>query len=203
MIDSYPNIAIVVLAAGASKRMGEPKQLLKWGDSTLINYSIDSVSKVNLNEIIVVLGAHFELIKNDIKNSKVTILYNQNWEMGLGTSIAFAVQYLKLKVDGVMFVLCDQPFITADFLKEMISKFQPHKNQILATSYGNGQYGVPVLFDKYYFEELSHLNDDYGAKQLLNKYQFQVETLVSPNENMDLDTKQDYTNLYQSKFKKS
>ena len=95
MLDSQSNIAIVILAAGASKRMGEPKQLLKWGDTTLINHAINTAVAVNSKEILLVLGAHYELIEKSIENSEVTILNNLHWEKGLGKSIAFAIDYLQ------------------------------------------------------------------------------------------------------------
>ncbi|OYX28499.1 MAG: hypothetical protein B7Z06_01400 [Flavobacteriales bacterium 32-35-8] len=204
MIASQSNIAIVILAAGASKRMGEPKQLLKWGDTTLINHTINTAVAVNAKEIILVLGAHFELIKKNIDNSEVTLLNNVHWEKGLGTSIAFAVEYLQnsqSSVDGVLVILADQPFIMSDFLKLMISKFVVSKNHIIATSYSDDKLGVPALFDASYFEELSKLDDDFGAKLILKKYHSEVIPLCPPTENMDLDTKLDYTNLYQSNFK--
>jgi molybdenum cofactor cytidylyltransferase len=204
MMESPSHIAIVVLAAGASKRMGSPKQLLKWGDGTLIGNAIETVSKLASNELIVVLGAHYELIKNVIQTSPVTILNNENWENGLGSSIAFAVEYLqnsKSNVDGVLITLCDQPLITADFLNLFISKFQSGKNQILATSYGNGKQGVPVLFDKVYFNDLEKLNSDEGAKEILKKYSSHVEALTPQMDNKDLDTSEEYTALYQTHFK--
>lgn len=204
MMESPSHIAIVVLAAGASKRMGSPKQLLKWGDGTLIGNAIETVSKLASNELIVVLGAHYELIKNVIQTSPVTILNNENWEKGLGSTIAFAVEYLqnsKSNVDGVLITLCDQPLITADFLNLFISKFQSGKNQILATSYGNDKQGVPVLFDKVYFNDLEKLNSDEGAKEILKKYSSHMEALTPPMDNKDLDTSEEYTALYQSHFK--
>lgn len=204
MMESPSHISIVVLAAGASKRMGSPKQLLKWGDGTLIGNAIETVSKLASNELIVVLGAHYELIKNVIQTSPVTILNNENWEKGLGSTIAFAVEYLqnsKSNVDGVLITLCDQPLITADFLNLFISKFQSGKNQILATSYGNGKQGVPVLFDKVYFNDLEKLNSDEGAKEILKKYSSHVEALTPQMDNKDLDTSEEYTALYQTHFK--
>lgn len=205
MMESPSHIAIVILAAGASKRMGKPKQLLQWGETNLIGHTINTALEVNPKEIMVVLGAHFELIKTEVENSNVTIFNNPHWEKGLGTSIAFAIEHLQTSesnIDGVLIMLCDQPFVTSDFLKTMISDFKADTHQIMATSYGNGKCGVPALFDKTYFSELMALEDDYGAKYLLQKHQLNVETLVPPMDNMDLDTNEDYTNLYQSNFKK-
>lgn len=198
------NIAIVILAAGASRRMGEPKQLLRWGETTLINHTINTAIEVNSNEIIVVLGAHFELIENEIKNPNITILNNKDWEKGLGTSIACAVEYLKMSqsaLDGFLIILADQPFITGDFLKLIISKYAVSKKRIIATSYGSDKIGVPALFNTSYLEELSQLNDDFGAKLILKKYHSEVLPISPPTKNIDLDTNEDYINLYQSNFK--
>ena len=105
MIKKRPNIITVVLAAGASSRMGTPKQLLRWGDSSLLKHTIQTVLKVQKQEVIVVLGANFEKIKKEISNCSVTILNNTSWELGLGKSIAFAVEYIQntfKDVDGVL-----------------------------------------------------------------------------------------------------
>lgn len=205
MLESSPNIAIVILAAGASKRMGTPKQLLKWGDQTLIENSIKEAQGANSKSVLVVLGANFDLIKNHIRDdSQITILNNPHWEQGLGTSIAIAVEHLQnsnSSVDGVLITLCDQPLITSDYLGLLISKFQSGKNQIIATSYGRGKQGVPVLFDKVYFNELLGLNDDQGARDILKRQANNVIGVTPPESNVDLDTKEDYSKLYQLKFK--
>ncbi len=189
------NIAVVILAAGASNRMNEPKQLLKWGNSTLLGSTIEKAIKLNANKVVVVLGANYLLINKTIEQSKITILNNENWKNGLGNSIAFAVKHIlqtKIKADAILFMLADQPFIEVDFLNAMINQFQVEKQSILATSYNDKKYGVPAIFDKTYFEELSLLNDDNGAKHLLIKYKASVKILIPKSENIDLDTIQDY-----------
>jgi molybdenum cofactor cytidylyltransferase len=204
MLESSPNIAIVILAAGGSKRMGSPKQLLKWGDQTLIEHSIEEAQGVNPKSVLVVLGANFNLIKNHIPDLQITIINNPHWEQGLGTSIAIAVEYLqssKSRVDGLLVTLCDQPLITSDYLGFLLSKFQSGKNQIFATSYGDGKHGVPALFDKVYFNELMGLRDDQGARDILKRQANNVIGVTPPESNVDLDTKEDYANLYQLKFK--
>lgn len=199
------NIVTVVLAAGASTRMGSPKQLLNWGNSTLLEHTLNTVLELNSSEVVVVLGANFEIIKNEISKYPVTVLNNTSWKVGLGKSIAVAVEYIQkldYKVDGVMIVLADQPLIDSRFLGELCNAFNPNNNQIITTSYKNGKRGVPVIFDKHYFEELMLLNDDDGAKTLLKTYANSVNSLKPQSENLDIDSKEDYNYLHKKIFKK-
>tara|TARA_R110002049_G_scaffold248695_4_gene423171 strand:+ start:9471 stop:10076 length:606 start_codon:yes stop_codon:yes gene_type:complete len=196
-------IAVVVLAAGSSKRMETPKQLLKWGNGTLITHTIQTALKLNTDSVYVVLGANFQLIKKTINHFSITILNNENWEQGLGTSIACAskhIQKQKPKIDAVLFILADQPFITSDYLNELVSSFSPHKNQIIASSYQNRKYGVPALFDAFYFEQLSKLKDDFGARNILKENESFMKALKPPVKNVDLDFKEDYDRFYKENF---
>ncbi|MEL0650165.1 nucleotidyltransferase family protein [Algibacter sp. TI.3.09] len=199
------NIVTVVLAAGASTRMGSPKQLLNWGNSSLLEHTLNTVLELNSSEVVVVLGANFEIIKSEISKYPVTVLNNTSWKVGLGKSIAVAVEYiqkLNYKVDGVMIVLADQPLINSRFLGKLCNAFNPNNNQIITTSYKNGKRGVPVIFDKHYFKELILLNDDDGAKTLLKTYATSVKSLKPQSENLDIDSKEDYNYLHKEIFKK-
>jgi molybdenum cofactor cytidylyltransferase len=198
------NIVTIVLAAGASTRMGQPKQLLPWGDSFLLKHTIQTVLKLKNQEVIVVLGANFESIKKEISDCSVTVLNNTAWDLGLGKSIAVAIDYVSKtfnSIDAVLITLADQPLISSIFLEHLLCKFSLNKNKIVATSYGKGKYGVPVIFDKFYFKELTQLNNDEGAKHLLKKYKASVEVLNSTTENLDIDSKEDYNSLYRKKSK--
>lgn len=197
------NIAVIILAAGASKRMETPKQLLNWGSETLISNAIQKALKLNTDEVIVVLGANYELIKDEIQDFPITILYNTDWELGLGKSIAYSVNYLlekKSKIDGVLIKLVDQPFITVDYLNELILNFSTTNKQIIATLYDHKKVGVPAIFDKMYFKKLSHLNDDYGAKSIMRKNESSIKALPPPVKNVDLDFKEDYEKFYKENF---
>lgn len=203
MSDDTSNIAIVILAAGASKRMGSPKQLLKWGNESLLTHAINKALNVKDSEVIVVLGANHGSIQKEIEQFPITILKNSNWKEGLGKSIACAAKYvieLKPKTNGLVITLADQPLIDTEFLKIIIQNFYQDRNQIVATSYGNRKNGVPALFDSHYFEELSNLSNDNGAKHILKKHESSVVSLQLQQENLDIDSIEDYEFLYDLKF---
>ena len=107
--------------------MGTAQQLLKWEDSTLLEKAIDTALKLKADEVIVVLGANYNNIKKEIKNYPITVLNNKDWQVGLGRSLAFGVDYLlssNFKLDGCLVTLADQPLINHVFLSHLITLFQ-------------------------------------------------------------------------------
>ncbi len=193
------NIAVLIPAAGASSRMGTPKQLLKWGATTLLGHTIETALQLKAQETVVVLGAHFRKIKEGIAAYECVILEHVNWESGLGSSIAFGMKHLlqtDLKVDGVLILLGDQPLIDAPYLQSMVKAFTPGEQQIVATAYGTQKCGVPALFDTLYFDELSVLSEDQGAKAIIERHTTSVLTLPAPPNSLDIDTPEDYERLY-------
>jgi molybdenum cofactor cytidylyltransferase len=195
------NIAVLIPAAGASQRMGSVKQLLEWGTSTLLGHSIETVRSLKCSEICVVLGANYDIIKSEIDSYPIKIVNNEEWESGLGRSIAFGVQHLidsSFTIDGILIMLADQPLIDANYLNSMIEIFKPEEQQIIATYYDNHKQGVPALFDKTYFEELTKLSDDKGAKEIIEKYSNNVTMLTAHGRISDIDTQQDYEDLYKA-----
>lgn len=199
MLNKTSNIAVIILAAGASSRMGTPKQLLKWKNTTLLGHALKTAKGLNQSKIVVILGANFELIKAKVNLDKCEILKNKNWEEGLGKSIVTGVSHIlrnDINIDGVLVMLADQPLVDGSYLNTMIIEYREGPFQIIATSYKNGKQGVPVLFDKAYFEELSQLNDDKGAKEILRKYAENVTIIDAPHDVSDIDTLKDYEALY-------
>jgi molybdenum cofactor cytidylyltransferase len=195
-----PKIAILILAAGNSSRMADVKQLLPWNDTFLLNHTINNAAQLNHSKTHVVLGANCEQIKSAINRANIEIIYNKEWKKGLGSSIAFGVKHIKSKkqFDCVLTILADQPLIDTDYLSELVNLFEIKKNQIIASSYGNKKVGVPALFDGIYFDELSTLNEDKGAKQILKKHNTFVKTLNAENLITDIDTIEDYEQLYKA-----
>lgn len=193
-------IAIVVLAAGNAKRMGKSKQLLPWRDSTLLGSVITNVLSVDADIFFVVLGAYRNEIEKKIDLSKIIVLINENWQQGLGSSIALAITEIDKKypdINAVLFVLADQPFISSIHLNTMLELHNKEKEAIIVTRKDDYR-GVPVLFPKKIFSELMLLSNDEGAKQIINKNKTKVREVVTDNNTADIDTFEYYIALHKN-----
>ena len=184
----------LLIAAGASKRMGSPKQLLPWGSKTLIEHHIDSLQKAKLS-ITVVLGANAELIRETIAHLDVQVVFNNDWEMGMGSSIACGAKEIPESANGLLIALVDQPLITSEHFQKMIHRFQPEHNQILVSQSDYGITGPPTLFDVAYLEELKLLKGDQGAKPIIKKHADQVLVLDPDCLLEDIDTPEAYQRM--------
>ncbi len=191
------NIAIVILAAGASSRMGQAKQLLPWQDTTLLGNAIRNAKASHTNSVTVVLGANAEAIRNEISESQIAIVENLGWASGLGSSIACGTNFLirkKNKPNGILVMLADQPLIDAAYLNAMMAAFNPQQEMIIATAYQD-RAGVPALFSKDYYKKLTKLDDDFGAKKIIDGDKKKVSILDLGQITVDIDTKSDYKKL--------
>lgn len=190
--------AIILLAAGASTRMGSPKQLLPYQDDNLLQHAIDTASGTGFSPVIVVLGAKADDIFPVIKNNNITIVENKQWQEGLGSSVRVGISTLMEHapgVDSVLLMLCDQPFVTSTLLRQLVETKAATNKHIIASRYRDTT-GVPVLFDKSFFPELLELWGQDGAKKLLIQYAAEVATVFFPEGAVDIDTKEDYEKLF-------
>jgi len=190
-----PKIAVLILAAGTSKRMGEPKQLLAWKNTTLLGNCIEEALMTGLKEVYVVIGANANQITPELEKYPVSTVLNKNWKAGLGNSIGSGVKYIlgKKKVDSILILLADQPFVKASDLKLLIEKTNKNPKTIVASKFKDlKEAGVPIIFNAAYFHELSELNTEKGAKSILKKY-YDLVTEVSIDVVFgDVDTKSQY-----------
>ena len=190
-------IPILLLAAGSSTRMGQPKQLLPWGNQTLIGHQIQTLLKTD-HPVHVVLGSNSNLVIPVIEKFPGTIFINTDWESGMGSSISFGIRQIIQKfpeADGVLITLLDQPLITTSYFQKMLGAFQSGLQQILVSRSASGWTGVPVLFDKCYFKELAELRNEEGAKKIVKRHEEKV-ILVDGDELLeDMDTFQNYQQL--------
>ena len=191
------NLHVLLIAAGASKRMGSPKQLLKWGSKTLIKHQIDILQQVNLN-VSVVLGANAELIEETIKDLNVGVFFNEDWQNGMGSSIACGAKELVLhkeSFEGILIALVDQPLISSEHFLKMIKNFESGKHQIIVSQTDSGITGPPVLFDVAYLDELKTLQGDEGAKPIIKKHSEKVILIPSEDCLEDIDTPEAYQRM--------
>ena len=194
---NHPQVPLILLAAGESKRMGMPKQLLTYRGSSLIRHAVTMAVTSQCNPIIVVLGANSDRISPEISNLPVHITYNIQWQQGMSASIATGIKTIlemKTNFDAVVVALADQPFITAQAYNRLIERYSAKHPLAIASKYSN-TIGVPALFDRTLVPELSHMNHQGGAKQILNQSSDSNLNLDLPEAAIDIDTITDYQKL--------
>ncbi|MBQ0733043.1 nucleotidyltransferase family protein [Aquimarina celericrescens] len=197
-----PKIAHLILAAGASSRMGKPKQLLSWGDTTLIGHAI--VQSLSIKEVTtwVILGANYDLIKREVSRFPVTPINNVNWALGIGSSISVGVKTIrkeKSKYNAVLISLIDQPLIDVEHYKTLITEFDLYSNSLVASDLG-GRIGVPAIFSKSFFNELELLKEDFGARYIIKNKINGVKVVSAIEKGIDIDTNEQYQAIKKSKF---
>ena len=186
------DVAGVILAAGESSRLGKPKQLLKWQGDTLLNNTIRIALESNLNPVIVVLGAFYREIKESLLiTDRVRVVRNLAWKKGQSTSLIAGINALENYETSLVYMLCDQPLITSEFISKIVAKgkFTGADVVMLRT---NGKRTPPVLFSNRCFDRILSLKGDKGARDIVDE--FSIEYLENNDAmlNADIDTDQDY-----------
>ena len=188
---------IIILAAGRSARLGSPKQLLSYQGKNLLQHTIDIAFESEIGPIIVVLGSGIEDISAKLNTNSLTIIENPYWENGMASSVVCginAMNNLHPDTEAAILMVCDQPFVSAKLLKDLIKKQKDSGSSIVASSYEN-IHGTPALFHKEHFNELSALTGDSGARSLIKSYAESIEAIPFDQGIIDIDTLEDYRNL--------
>lgn len=191
---------IIILAAGASTRLGAPKQSLQFKGKTLLQIAIVAAVNSECKPVILVTGSNAEAILIEADISGVSVVHNADWVHGMASSIRKGINELQKLVPGIdaaIVLLCDQPFVDAALLKNLLQHKIETGKKIVACSY-NGMVGVPVLFDKTFFEDLLLLEGEQGAKKILLQHKDEVFAVNFPKGAIDIDTQADYTALINS-----
>lgn len=197
MTKAHPKIALIILAAGESKRMGQPKQLLPWKETTLLGHCIQEAKLSCADDIYVVLGAYYNSIKQSLTSRNITFLKHDQWALGLGHSIRFGISHIKdQSYDGALLILADQPQVNSIYINRILSTFHHSDTKsIIATSYPKSK-GIPILFGACFFEDLILNTPAKGAKSILQKHNQNLISLKPENNLEDIDTQDDYKRLY-------
>jgi molybdenum cofactor cytidylyltransferase len=187
---------VLVMAAGASTRLGQPKQLVKLGGRPVLHRVVASAVSLAGHAVTVVLGAHAREMTHLLAHSPASVVVHRGWEEGLGSSIRFGVAALPPACSAAMIVLGDQVAITADDLKRLASAWGGEESVIAASVYEQ-RLGVPAIFPRICFPELAELRGDQGARLVLERNQYRLTRVPMPNAALDLDTPGDLAALTQ------
>jgi molybdenum cofactor cytidylyltransferase len=186
-------VSAIVLAAGEAIRMGVPKQLLKFGQNTIIEHTIDNLLDSEIFEVIVVLGYKAERVAGLISDRPIKLVTNKNYEQGISSSISAGLKSVQKKATAVMFCLADQPFIDSQTINKIIQEFAAHHKGI-AIPYYQGQQGNPVIFSKKYIEDFFSLKGDTGGSQIISRNPDDILRVDVPCRGVivDIDTRDNY-----------
>jgi len=167
---SAPNVAAVLLAAGGSTRMGEPKQLIRLGGRSLVRRASEVALRSRCEALFVVAGAESGVIRSELGDLRATVVIARNWHEGLSRSIRCGVDAVSRSADpsfdALLLLLADQPEVTCAHLNALLDAYRTNEAAMVATQYA-GTLGVPAVFGRRHFTALGALPGDRGAKTLL------------------------------------
>ncbi len=173
-------IAAVILAAGASRRLGEPKQLVQFMQETLLERAVRVAVEAGCRPVVVVLGASSEAILAHSALAPAKIVLNPEWEEGMASSIRAGIRGLPPAIEAALLLTCDQPAVTAGHLRRLAAEAP---GEPVASAYA-GRQGVPAYFPAAAFAELLQLSGDQGARRLLAA----ARARTLPGGEIDVDT---------------
>ena len=193
-------IAAVVLAAGASTRMGTAKQLLQIDGRPLVQHVLDNVQRSGVGEIILVLGHSAAAIQRELKLEGAKVVVNENFLQGMGTSLKSGLARVDSQVQAALIILADQPFVRPETLDQLIAAHERTRAQIVIPTY-RGFRGNPVLLDRSVFPEVMGLSGDIGCRAIFGEHQDGIVKLEVGDVGilLDIDQKSDYESFRNSK----
>jgi len=197
--DSLP-VPAILLAAGASTRLGQPKQLLRlsaFGGETLLDRAVALAQASGAAPIFVILGAHAQEIHLGCELLDCILVHNEAWEEGMASSLRVGIAAVLENTpaaSGVMVMVCDQPGLSAEHLRSLLDVHQEDSNRVTASRYA-GRMGVPAIFPRGMFPALLELQGDQGARTLLQQSGTVVHTIAFPEGELDLDSPEDLQRL--------
>ena len=183
-------VAGVILAAGASVRLGRPKQLLRFRGETLIRRAVRLAGEAGLTPVHVVVGYRGGEVSAALGElgDTVAVVTNRDWQQGMGSSLACGVASLPATAAAVLVLVTDQPYLSAELLAAVMARSRNAATSLVACRYASGAVGVPALFDRRHFAELAALSGDRGARSLFARHAASLATVSFPQGDADIDT---------------
>jgi molybdenum cofactor cytidylyltransferase len=187
-------VAAVVLAAGGSTRFGKSKQLAAFRGETFVRHIVAAAIEAGCAPVIVVVGEDAAQITLELSGLAASIVMHSQWPIGLGSSIGVGVEHVidsAAEPDAAILLACDQPFVNAATLRQLIQLRLTSSKPIVASAYA-ATLGIPALFDRSCFPDLLQLKGDTGAKGVILSRQHDVAPFNFPAAAIDIDTPADY-----------
>lgn len=180
-------IAVILLAAGGSRRLGKAKQMLSYRDQPLLVCAAEQALSLDLS-VYVILGKNPVQLGQQLTPLPVKTIINPIWQQGISSSIQCGLQHINDSVDGTLFMLCDQPFIPLTHYQALLRLAVENPQKIIATQYPLGHSGVPAVIPHRFFSELLQLSGDKGAQKIIKQHANDVISLFCQEAAWDIDT---------------
>jgi molybdenum cofactor cytidylyltransferase len=193
-----PILHVLVLAAGAARRFGSPKQLVRIGGRPLLHRAAGIAAEVAGQGVTVVLGSYADQLAPLLGHSPCTVVINRRWEEGIASSLREGIRALPSTCDGVLVLLADQVSVTAHDLARLAAAWRAQPEWLIAASY-EGHTGVPAIFPRWTFPGFNDLRGDTGARSMLDRHAGRMLRVAMPNAAVDIDTPEDLLALTDSR----
>jgi molybdenum cofactor cytidylyltransferase len=188
-------ISAIVLAAGQATRFGRCKQVLRLGDKTILDHVLDSVRASRIEDMVVVLGAHADEIREKVRITE-RIVTNDDFASGMSTSIQAGLRALPPDAEAALIVLGDQPFVTPPTIDLLIEEYRRSRPGVVIPAY-HGFRGNPVLVDRSLFAEMLSIRGDIGCRAIFGEHAQSIVQVPVDDRGVlvDIDTKEDFDTL--------
>ena len=181
-------LAVIVMAAGASKRFGAPNKLLQpLHGKPLLQYTLDLAKKIPAQKRVAVCSTDTAAIAG---TEGFTVVVNQHPEEGQSSSMRLGIALCR-ECEGAIFLTGDQPFVSIESILKLIAAFEEHPNYIIGCAI-NGHFCIPSIFPALVFEELLHQQGDVGGREVMRAHSKEIALVeIDPTEHFDIDTPED------------
>jgi CTP:molybdopterin cytidylyltransferase MocA len=192
------SVAAIILAAGASRRLGQPKQLVGLAGETLLSRALRIAKEAGAAPVIAVLGANFAPICASISFNDSIPVFNDQWERGMSTSIHAGLHELDVRVphaSGALIMPCDQPRLSSEHLRALLNAFAAQPSPAIVVSSYAGTHGIPAVFPRAAYSALYALSGDKGARALFNNPPCPLVSVPFEGGEVDIDLPSDLARL--------
>lgn len=191
------NCAAIILAAGASTRLGQPKQLLEIDGESLLRRTVRLAAEAGCAPIFTVLGFEGDRMRQELHDLEAQPVLNPDWQSGMASSLRSGIRAVMNETPEppkTLILLCDQPLLSAEILSGLLRASAEKRSLLTASSYA-GRSGAPAVFDQQLYPDLLRIEGDQGARSIIQRYAAQTITIEFPGGVIDIDTPEDVANL--------